>query len=154
RRLCAARRRGDPSAGRYHTASLEGKVAPAAATPLAARGGGGGESGASAPPMEEILRQRGRRRGWRCTLLSSRFPGGAREERKEGYRIVRDGGEYTFHVAPPRLYRRRAGGAQGGLRHGAGGGRVPLPRPRPAPVPARRGRRSSRRGARRREQDP
>jgi glycosyltransferase involved in cell wall biosynthesis len=58
--------------------------------------------------MEEILRHLGRRRGWRCTLLSSRFPGSPREERKDGYRIVRDGGEYTFHLAVPRLYRRVA----------------------------------------------
>jgi glycosyltransferase involved in cell wall biosynthesis len=58
--------------------------------------------------MEEILAHLGRRRGWRCTLLSSRFPGCAQEERKDGYRIVRGGGEYTFHLAAPRLYRRVA----------------------------------------------
>ncbi len=57
--------------------------------------------------MEEILRHLGRR-GWRCTLLSSRFPGAASAVQKDGYRIVRGGGEYTFHVAAPRLYRRVA----------------------------------------------
>jgi len=58
--------------------------------------------------MEAILRHLGLVRGWRCTLLSSRFPGAAAEATKEGYRIVRGGGEYTFHVAAPRLYRRVA----------------------------------------------
>jgi glycosyltransferase involved in cell wall biosynthesis len=57
--------------------------------------------------MEEILRQLGRR-GWRCTLLSSRFPGAPREVQKNGYRIFRGGGEHTFHVAVPGLYRRLA----------------------------------------------
>jgi glycosyltransferase involved in cell wall biosynthesis len=58
--------------------------------------------------MEEILRHLGRRRGWHCTLLSSRFPGALREQRKDGYRLVRAGGEYTFHLAAPLLYRRVA----------------------------------------------
>src|SRR4029453_4053814 len=58
--------------------------------------------------MEEILRPLGRRLGWRCTLLSSRFPGAPGEQRKDGYRIVRGGGEYTFHLVAPRLYRRVA----------------------------------------------
>lgn len=55
--------------------------------------------------MEEILRRLGRR-GWRCTLLCSSWPGAAPEEQADGYRIVRAGGEYTFHLAAPGLYRR------------------------------------------------
>jgi glycosyltransferase involved in cell wall biosynthesis len=55
--------------------------------------------------MEEILRRLGRR-GWRCTLLASAFPGAPAEEQADGYRIVRAGGEYTFHLAVPRLFQR------------------------------------------------
>lgn len=58
--------------------------------------------------MEAILCHLGRRRGWRCTLLTSRFPGAPRETAKEGYRIIRAGGEYSFHLVAPFLYRRVA----------------------------------------------
>lgn len=57
--------------------------------------------------LEEILRWLGHN-GMRCTLLTSHFPGGAREEQADGYRIVRAGGEYTFNLALPALYRRVA----------------------------------------------
>jgi len=55
--------------------------------------------------MEEILRHLGRR-GHRCTLLTSRFPGAARDEQADGYRILRGGGEYTFNLAAPGMLRR------------------------------------------------
>jgi glycosyltransferase involved in cell wall biosynthesis len=55
--------------------------------------------------LEEILRYLGHH-GHRCTLITSRFPGGAAEEEGDGYRIVRGGNEYTFNVAVPGLYRR------------------------------------------------
>lgn len=58
--------------------------------------------------MEAILRHLGRQRGWRCTLLASRFPAAPRESIKDGYRVVRAGGEYSFHLAAPFLYRRVA----------------------------------------------
>jgi glycosyltransferase involved in cell wall biosynthesis len=57
--------------------------------------------------LEEILRWLGRH-GVRCTLITSRFPGGAREEQADGYRIVRGGHEYDFNLAVPFLYRRLA----------------------------------------------
>ncbi len=57
--------------------------------------------------LEEILRWLGHN-GMRCTLLTSQFPGGARDEQADGYRIVRGGGEYTFNLAVPGLYRRVA----------------------------------------------
>ncbi len=57
--------------------------------------------------LEEILRWLGHN-GWRCTLLTSHFPGGARDEQADGYRIVRGGGEYTFNLAVPGMYRRVA----------------------------------------------
>lgn len=57
--------------------------------------------------MEEILRQLGRR-GHRCTLLTSRYPGAAAEEQADGYRIVRGGHEFDFNLAVPWLYRRLA----------------------------------------------
>jgi glycosyltransferase involved in cell wall biosynthesis len=55
--------------------------------------------------MEEILRHLARR-GHRCTLLTSRFPGAARDEQANGYRILRGGGEYTFNFAAPGMLRR------------------------------------------------
>lgn len=57
--------------------------------------------------LEEILRWLGHN-GVRCTLVTSHFPGGARDEQADGYRIVRGGGEYTFNLAVPGLYRRVA----------------------------------------------
>jgi glycosyltransferase involved in cell wall biosynthesis len=57
--------------------------------------------------MEEILRHVGRR-GHRVTLLTSRFPGSKAVEEVPGYRIVRGGGERTFNLAVPFLYRRLA----------------------------------------------
>jgi glycosyltransferase involved in cell wall biosynthesis len=57
--------------------------------------------------LEEILRWLGHN-GMRCTLLTSGFPGGAPEEQADGYRIVRGGGEYTFNLVLPSLYRRVA----------------------------------------------
>lgn len=55
--------------------------------------------------MEAILRHIARR-GHRCTLISSHFPGAARETHGDGYRIVRGGSEYTFNIAVPGLMRR------------------------------------------------
>jgi glycosyltransferase involved in cell wall biosynthesis len=55
--------------------------------------------------MEEILRHLGRR-GHRCTLLTSRYPGGAAVEDADGYRIVRGGHELDFNLFVPFLYRR------------------------------------------------
>jgi len=55
--------------------------------------------------LEEILAYLGRH-GHRCTLLTSGFPGGARQEDADCYRIVRGGHEYDFNVAVPFLYRR------------------------------------------------
>jgi glycosyltransferase involved in cell wall biosynthesis len=57
--------------------------------------------------MEEILRHLGRR-GHRCTLLTSRFAGGAGVEEADGYRIVRAGHELDFNLVVPFLYRRVA----------------------------------------------
>jgi hypothetical protein len=57
--------------------------------------------------MESILAHLGRR-GQRCTLLSSGFPGAAPEEEADGYRIVRGGHEYDFNLAVPFLLRRVA----------------------------------------------
>jgi glycosyltransferase involved in cell wall biosynthesis len=57
--------------------------------------------------LEEILRWLGHN-GMRCTLLTSHFPGGAYDEQADGYRIVRGGGEYTFNLVVPSLYRRVA----------------------------------------------
>jgi glycosyltransferase involved in cell wall biosynthesis len=57
--------------------------------------------------MEEILRHLGRR-GHRCTLLTSRFPGAPAVEEADGYRIVRGGHELDFNLAVPFLYRRLA----------------------------------------------
>jgi glycosyltransferase involved in cell wall biosynthesis len=59
--------------------------------------------------MEEILRHIGRR-GHRCTLLTSRFPGAPAEEDADGYRIVRAGHELDFNLVVPFLYRRVAAG--------------------------------------------
>ena len=55
--------------------------------------------------MEEILRHLGRR-GHRCTLLTSRFPGAPAVEDADGYRIVRGGHELDFNLFVPFLYRR------------------------------------------------
>ena len=57
--------------------------------------------------MEEILRHLGRR-GHRCTLLTSRFPGAPEVETADGYRIVRSGNELDFNLVVPFLYRRVA----------------------------------------------
>jgi len=57
--------------------------------------------------MEEILRHLGRR-GHRCTLLTSRFPGAPLDEEADGYRIVRAGHELDFNLYVPFLYRRLA----------------------------------------------
>jgi glycosyltransferase involved in cell wall biosynthesis len=57
--------------------------------------------------MEEILAYLGRH-GIRCTLITSRFPGGKAEDTGDGYRIVRGGGELYFNLAVPALYRRVA----------------------------------------------
>jgi glycosyltransferase involved in cell wall biosynthesis len=57
--------------------------------------------------FEEILRYLVRR-GHRATLLTSRFRGGAREERTDGVRIVRGGHELDFNLVVPFLYRRIA----------------------------------------------
>src|SRR5436309_8186917 len=57
--------------------------------------------------MEEILRYLGRR-GHRCTLITSRFPGAPAAEDVDGYRIVRGGHEYDFNLAVPFLFRRVA----------------------------------------------
>jgi glycosyltransferase involved in cell wall biosynthesis len=57
--------------------------------------------------MEEILRYLGHH-GHRCTLITSRFPGGRDVEEADGYRIVRGGGERSFNVAAPFLLRRLA----------------------------------------------
>lgn len=55
--------------------------------------------------MEEILRHLGRR-GHRCTLVTSRFPGAPAVEDADGYRIVRGGHEFDFNLYVPFLYRR------------------------------------------------
>jgi glycosyltransferase involved in cell wall biosynthesis len=55
--------------------------------------------------MEEILRHLGRR-GHRCTLITSRFPGSAAVEEADGYRIVRGGHELDFNLFVPFLYRK------------------------------------------------
>ncbi|MGH7893193.1 MAG: glycosyltransferase family 4 protein [Candidatus Binatia bacterium] len=55
--------------------------------------------------LEEILRYLGHQ-GHRCTLVTSRFPGAKALEDADGYRIVRGGGELTFNLAVPSLYRR------------------------------------------------
>src|SRR5438094_10282952 len=55
--------------------------------------------------LEEILRYLARR-GHRCTLLTSRFRGGPRDEEVDGYRIVRGGHEYDFNLVVPFLFRR------------------------------------------------
>jgi glycosyltransferase involved in cell wall biosynthesis len=55
--------------------------------------------------MEEILRHLGRR-GHRCTLVTSAFPGAAAVEEADGYRIVRGGHELDFNLYVPFLYRR------------------------------------------------
>lgn len=57
--------------------------------------------------LEEILRYLGRQ-GHRCTLISSRFPGAARSEEADGYRVVRGGHEYDFNLVVPFLFRRLA----------------------------------------------
>jgi glycosyltransferase involved in cell wall biosynthesis len=57
--------------------------------------------------MEEILRHLGRR-GHRCTLISSHFPGAARDGVGDGYRIVRGGNKWAFNLAVPFLLRRVA----------------------------------------------
>src|SRR5437660_2935350 len=57
--------------------------------------------------LEEILRYLARR-GHRCTLLTSRFRGGPRDEEVDGYRIVRGGHEYDFNLVVPFLFRRLA----------------------------------------------
>jgi glycosyltransferase involved in cell wall biosynthesis len=63
------------------------------------------EAAACEVHMEEILRHLARR-GHRCTLLTSRFPGAARDEQADGYRILRGGSEYTFNFAVPGMLRR------------------------------------------------
>jgi glycosyltransferase involved in cell wall biosynthesis len=55
--------------------------------------------------MEEILRHLGRR-GHRCTLVTSRFPGAPAIEEADGYRIVRGGHELDFQLYAPFIYRR------------------------------------------------
>jgi glycosyltransferase involved in cell wall biosynthesis len=55
--------------------------------------------------LEEILRYLGHH-GHRCTLVTSHFPGAAREENGDGYRIVRGGQERNFNLAVPFLFRR------------------------------------------------
>src|SRR5438094_6391119 len=57
--------------------------------------------------LEEIFRYLARR-GHRCTLLTSRFRGGPRDEEVDGYRIVRGGHEYDFNLVVPFLFRRLA----------------------------------------------
>jgi glycosyltransferase involved in cell wall biosynthesis len=57
--------------------------------------------------LEEILRYLARR-GHRCTLITSWFPGALREDRGDGYRIVRGGHEFTFNLVVPFLYRKVA----------------------------------------------
>ncbi len=57
--------------------------------------------------LEEILRHLGRH-GHRCTLVTSHFPGAARDEQADGYRILRGGHKYSFNLAVPFLLRRLA----------------------------------------------
>ena len=57
--------------------------------------------------LEEILHHLGRR-GHRCTLISSRFPGAPAVEEADGYRVIRGGGANTFNLAVPFLFRRLA----------------------------------------------
>src|SRR3989449_839491 len=54
-------------------------------------------AGGAEAHLEEILRYLARR-GHRCTLLTSRFRGGPRDEEVDGYRIVRGGHEYDFNL--------------------------------------------------------
>src|SRR5438128_1445375 len=64
-------------------------------------------AGGAETHLEEILRYLARR-GHRCTLLTSRFRGGPRDEEVDGYRIVRGGHEYDFNLVVPFLFRRLA----------------------------------------------
>src|SRR2546428_1237114 len=64
-------------------------------------------AGGAEAHLEEILRYLARR-GHRCTLLTSRFRGGPRDEEVDGYRIVRGGHEYAFNLVAPFLFRRLA----------------------------------------------
>jgi len=64
-------------------------------------------AGGAEAHLEEILRYLAHR-GHRCTLLTSRFRGGPRDEEVDGYRIVRGGHEYDFNLVVPFLFRRLA----------------------------------------------
>ena len=84
-----------PTAARLHVVALNWRDL---GNPLA----GGAEV-----HLEEILRHLGRR-GHRCTLISSRFPGAPAVEQADGYRVIRGGGASTFNLAVPFLFRRLA----------------------------------------------